>query len=147
MDLENLLAGLSTWRYEPISRGERMLFCFINKIKCDFVNEPFPLIEPFLEEGGIKLYSIPDIAAMKMHAICGRGKKKDFFDIYALLQKFEWNKMLDWFTLKYGASQLFFLMKSVSYFADADGDVDIRGLSPYTASWEEVKGTIITKCR
>lgn len=29
--------------------------------------------------------SIEDKAAMKMHTICGRGKKKDFFDIYALL--------------------------------------------------------------
>lgn len=66
-----------------MSQSERMLFCYLNKVKCDFVHEPFPLINPFLEERGVKFYSLEDIAAMKMHTICGRGKKKDFFDIYA----------------------------------------------------------------
>ena len=146
-DLENLLAGNTSWRYEPSGAGERMLFCFINGIKCDFVNEPFPLIESFLEVDGIKLYSIADIAAMKMHAICGRGKKKDFFDIYVLLQLYSWQQMLKWFELKYGSSQLFFLWKSITYFSDAEDEVDIRGLEPYSASWQEIKEKIIRECR
>ncbi len=146
-DVENLLAGNTEWQYEPVSRGERMLFCFIDKIKCDFVNEPFPLIEPFIEKDGIRLYSLKDITAMKMHTICGRGKKKDFFDLYVLLQLFEWKQMLKWFELKYGSSQLFFLWKSITYFVDADGDVDIRGITPYTATWEEIKEIITSQCR
>lgn len=147
LDVENVLAGDTTWLYEPIGRGERMLFCFINKIKCDFVNEPFPLLEPFFENDGIKLYSLKDIATMKMHTICGRGKKKDFFDIYVLLQLFDWKEMLKWFEQKYGSSQLFFLWKSITYFNDAEGDPDISGFAPYTATWQEVKKVIITTCR
>ena len=147
LDVENLLAGNTGWNYQPIGRGERMLFCLINQIKCDFVNEPFPLIQPFLEHDGVKLYSLKDIAAMKMRTICGRGKKKDFFDLYTLLHLFGWKEMLKWFELKYGASQLFFLWKSITYFVDADEDIDIRGFAPYTASWEEVKASIIKECR
>ena len=124
-----------------------MLFCYINKVKCDFVNEPFRLIEPFLETEGIKYYSLKDIAAMKMHAVCGRGKKKDFFDIYELLHLFSWKQMLEWFELKYGPSHLFFLRKSITYFSDADQDVDIRGIAPYAASWSEIKERIIMECR
>src|SRR5882724_10949904 len=56
-ELEIVLAGNQTWKYEPANRSERMLFCFLDKIKCDFVNEPFPLLEPFHEEDGILLYS------------------------------------------------------------------------------------------
>jgi len=146
-DLENLLAGIHSLQYEPVGRGERMLFCFINKIKCDFVNEPFPLIESLVEKEGIRLYSLKDIAAMKMHAICGRGKKKDFFDIYVLLHLFNWKQMLSWFEQKYGTSQLFFLWKSITYFADADEDVEIHGFPPYTASWAEIKKKLIAECR
>ena len=145
-DLENLLAGYTKWKYEPLSRSERMLFCNINSIKCDFVNEPFQLINPFIFEDGIKLYSVPDIAAMKLHTICGRGKKKDFFDVYSLLHKNNWKELVEWFNIKYGPSQLFFLMKSISYFVDADEDVEIRGLPPFTHSWAEIKRTIIEKC-
>ena len=146
-DLENLLAGNRMWNYEPIGTNQRMLFCNINHIKCDFVNEPFPIIKPFDLVDGIKLYSLQDIAAMKLHAICGRGKKKDFFDIYVLLKLFSWKEMLEWFELKYGQSQLFFLWKSISYFDDAESDVDIRGMKPYTATWDDIKSLIQQTCR
>ena len=71
-----------------------MLFSFINNIKCDFVHEAAALIQPFLQYDDINYFSIPDIAAMKMHTICGRGKRKDFFDIYCLLQLYTWQEML-----------------------------------------------------
>jgi predicted nucleotidyltransferase component of viral defense system len=145
-EIENSLAESSLWQYEPMSRSEHMLFCSINKIKCDFVYEPFPLINPFIETEGVKLYSVADITAMKMHTICGRGKKKDFFDIFSLLQIYDWQQMLEWFKKKYGDSQFFFLWKSITYFKDADEDVDVRAIAPYGASWKEVKETIIKKC-
>jgi hypothetical protein len=146
-ETENTLASSSSWHYEPMSQSERMLFCYLNKVKCDFVYEPFPLINPFLEENGVKFYSLADIAAMKMHTVCGRGKKKDFFDIYALLQLYDWKQMLEWFSQKYDKSQFFFLWKSITYFKDADNDVDIRGIDPFDVSWDQVKETIIKKCQ
>jgi predicted nucleotidyltransferase component of viral defense system len=146
-ELEIILTDSTTWKYEASGISERMLFCFLNRVKCDFVNEPFPLIEPFIEEEGILLYSLKDIAAMKLHTICGRGKKKDFFDVYVLMQLFGWKQLLKWFEQKYGGSQLFFLWKSIIYFSDAEDDVDIRGIAPYTVSWGEVKEYILKNCR
>lgn len=83
---------------------------------------------------------------MKLHTICGRGKKKDFFDIYALLELYTWEELLNWFRTKYDDSQLFFLQRSILYFEDAENDPDIIGLSPFLKSWEEIKKTIVTKC-
>lgn len=146
-ELEIMFAGKKEWKYEPLTRSNRMLFCNINEVKCDFVNEPFKLIEPFKTIDDIKFYSVPDIAAMKMHTICGRGLKKDFFDIYVLLEIFGWKKMLKWFEEKYGNSQLFFLWKSITYFEDAEEDMNIRGFTPYTKDWQEIKELIKKKCR
>lgn len=146
-ETEQILASHPGWKYEPFSMSERMLFCFLSSIKCDFVHEPFPFInQPRIEEG-LKLYSIPDIAAMKLHTVCGRGKKKDFFDIYALLNLYSWKDLLLWFETKYGTSQSFFLWKSITYFLDADEDPDIAGYPPYNVSWQEVKKVIQLNCR
>jgi predicted nucleotidyltransferase component of viral defense system len=124
-----------------------MLFAFINHIKCDFVQEPAKLLNPFIIHEGVKYFSVEDIAAMKMHAVCGRGKKKDFFDIYALIQTFGWQQMLLWFEQKYDSSQLYFLWRSITYFEDANEDADIVGIPPFTKNWEEIKTFISKECR
>jgi predicted nucleotidyltransferase component of viral defense system len=89
-ELEIILSSKKDWKFTPVSKNSRMLFCYINNIKCDFVQEPATLLKPFITEENIKYFSVEDIAAMKMHTICGRGKRKDFFDIYALLENYGW---------------------------------------------------------
>ena len=145
-EIEILLAGNPDIRFTYIGNNSRMLFCYINNIKCDFVQEPARLLQPFLKHEGVNYFHIQDIAAMKMHTVCGRGKKKDFFDIYALLQLYSWEQMLQWFGEKYGEDQFYFLWKSISYFIDADADPDIKGLAAYNKSWKEIKAYIIQHC-
>ncbi len=146
-DLESLLTEITKWDYEHISRFQRMLFCRINGVKCDFVIEPSPLINPHEIFEGVKFYSVADIAAMKMHTVCGRGKKKDFFDIYVLIELYGWKEMLKWFEQKYGKTQFFYLWKSITYFIDADEEPDPGSFPPYTKSWDEIKLFISKKCR
>jgi hypothetical protein len=78
-----------------------MLFGNINNIKCAFVHEPAKLLEPFIVAEGVIYFNVKDIAAMKLHTICGRGKKKDFFDVYAMLQLYSRETLIEWFTQKY----------------------------------------------
>ena len=124
-----------------------MLFCYINNIKCEFVNEPATLINPFLNIDKVHYFSVKDIAAMKLHTICGRGKKKVFFDIYALLQLFTWKDLLNFFKKKYSEDQLYFLWRIIMYFEDADQDRDVRGLKPFDKNREEIKAIILDTCR
>lgn len=145
-ELEIILAESEKFRFEYTGSNSRMLFGFINQVKCDFVNEPAVLINPFLLLDDVAYFSIADIAAMKLHAICGRGKKKDFIDIYALLQLYSWGKLLEWFTEKYGVSQLYYLQRSILYFEDAEEDPDPISFAPFTKNWKEMKEFIINTC-
>ncbi len=143
-ELEITLFADPSIHFQFISSNSRMLFCYINSIKCDFVNEPARLINPFLYEDKVRYFSIADIAAMKMHTVCGRGKKKDFFDIYALLKLYNWVDLINWFRKKYDDDQMYFFWRSILYFDDAEGDPDIKGISPFDKNWNEIKGLIIS---
>ena len=60
------------------------IFCFIDGIKVDIVQYPHSIIKKHETIDGIRLYSSPDIASMKLNAILGRGRKKDFWDLAEL---------------------------------------------------------------
>jgi predicted nucleotidyltransferase component of viral defense system len=138
-ELEIVLATNQNFSFEYKGSNSRMLFSSINNIKCDFVQEPSSLLDPFIVEDEIKYFSVKDIAAMKFHTICGRGKKKDFFDVYALLQLSNKDTLLNWFSEKYDATQLYFFWRSILYFDDAENDPDINGIPPFKKNWQEIK--------
>lgn len=58
---------------QTLKKSKHMLIIALNGIKVDFVNYAYPLINPIIKEGNIRLASIQDIAAMKLNAIAGRG--------------------------------------------------------------------------
>ncbi len=145
-EIETLFFKQKKMDVKLVGKNSIMLFAFINKIKCDFVEEPYPLINPFIPCEGINYYSVEDIAAMKLHTICGRGKRKDFFDVYVLLQKYSWQNLLQFFEQKYGASQFYALYRSIQYFVDAENDSLINGFPPYNVKWETVKKFILKTC-
>ena len=88
----------------------------------------------------VDLASLQDIAAMKLHAITGRGKKKDFIDLYFLLQHFSLEQIIEFYQKKYPQNSLFFVIKSLSYFNDAE--MDPMPTMFIDVSWEEMKSTI-----
>jgi predicted nucleotidyltransferase component of viral defense system len=143
--IASILEDIYDINYEYINSSKRMLFCNIKGIKCDFVHEPATLLHEFELKDGIKVFSIEDIAAMKLHTICGRGKKKDFFDIYTLLTKYEWATLEQFFIDKYDDTQLYFLYRSIRYFNDAEEDPDIISFEPFTNDWTVIKKYIINK--
>jgi predicted nucleotidyltransferase component of viral defense system len=146
LELETILSSDNDFTYRFIGKNSRMFFCYINDVKCDFVHEPATLLKPFLEIDKVLYFSVEDIAAMKMHTICGRGKRKDFFDVYALLDIYSWEELTALFKEKYNEDQFYILWKSIKYFIDADNDPIIRGFKPYDKNWEEIKKVILEKC-
>ena len=67
------------YKQQPTGFG---IFSFIDQIKVDIIHYPHPLIEAITEIEGIRMYSVADISAMKIQAILGRAKKKDFWDLF-----------------------------------------------------------------
>ena len=94
----------------------------INDIKVDFVNYYYPWLEKPIIENQLTLASKKDIAAMKLAAITGRGTKKDFIDLYFLLKDFSLSEMLCFYKDKYADGTEFLVLKSLTYFDDAEED-------------------------
>jgi hypothetical protein len=112
-------------------------------VEVDLLKFSYPLLKPVVIEGNIRMLSMEDIAAMKLSAIAGRGSKKDFYDIYYLLMKFDLKELLGFFRSKFPSTNTFQIVKSLTYFDDADVEPDPITFEP--VEWELVKRAITEK--
>ena len=69
----------------------------INHTKFSIFYYKYPLLEPTVSFENIQLASLPDIAAMKIHAIEDRGTRRDFVDVYFLAKKYTLEEMLEFY--------------------------------------------------
>ena len=94
-----------------------------------------------LKLDSIRLLSIDDIIPMKLSAIANRGVKKDFYDLYFLLEQRSLEEMLNLFQTKFSDINQFHIIKSLTYFEDAESNPNPHTLKDLT--WQEVKNKII----
>ena len=78
---------------------------------------------------------------MKLNAIAGRGSKKDFIDLYFLLKDFSMKEILDFYVQKYADGSEFMVVKSLTYFAEADAQPQPKMFQDF--DWEICKQKII----
>ena len=120
------------------------IFCYIDGVKVDIIRHPHPLIRPELLIEDLRMFSIEDISAMKVQAILGRGKKKDFWDIAELLQHFSIKDFIQFHKEKYSTQNLLITVpQAITYFADAEESEDPISLKMQT--WETVQDFIKKK--
>jgi hypothetical protein len=120
------------------------IFAYIKDIKTDIIHHPHLLIRPLEEVNGIRMFSTEDIIAMKVQAILGRGKKKDFWDIAELLQHYTVKDFITLHKEKYSTQHLLITVpQAITYFADAEDSEDPISLKGQT--WESVKQVIQKK--
>ncbi len=112
-----------------------------NVIKVDLIKYAYPLINPIQRMNNIRLLSIEDIIPMKLSAIAGRGSKRDFYDIFYLLRIYSLKQMFDLFEKKFPTVNTFYVVKSLTYFEDAELEANPQTIEP--VDWEEIKHTII----
>jgi hypothetical protein len=92
---------------------------FIDSVKVDFISHKYPLVNNIRNIESIKLYSIEDIAAMKLNVIAGNGtRSKDFIDLYFLLKEYSVQQLLNFYSAKYKTRNTFHVVKSMVYFDD-----------------------------
>jgi hypothetical protein len=91
----------------------------INGIKIDCITYSYPLVEPVHHEDGIRIFSMKDIAAMKLSAITDSGSRlKDFIDIAYLSTKYTLNEMLEAYSNKYKNTNEISPVKALIYYDD-----------------------------
>lgn len=138
-DKDALLESLSAEFDVSIeSQSPNMVITFIKGVKVDFVKMAYPILFPPLEIEGVRMLDMRDIAPMKLKAVVQRGSKKDFFDIYFLLQKMPLERLLELFKKKFTQHETFHVIKSLLYFDDAEQYPDPI-LFDEKITWEMVK--------
>jgi len=129
-----------TGKLNHISKSANINIYTINDIKVDIVNYNYPWLDPVFEDQSLRLAGLKDIAAMKLAAITGRGTKKDFIDLFFLLDFFSLKQMLDFYSEKYNDGSEAIVIKSLTYFGDADPEV--APLMYKHTDWENIKQEI-----
>ncbi len=109
----------------------------LNGVKIDILQYNEILIKPIIKYEGLRLASIEDIAAMKVRAIEDRGAKKDFYDLYSLLDQFSLSQILEFSKIKYAYKSPLFSLQCMMDFTEADAENDPKSL--IKISWNTVK--------
>lgn len=141
-DVTNLLNFLQE-DYPGLSVRNQMshaILAEIEKVKTDFVFQPSTMIDDPITTDSIKMATTRAIAAMKISAIIARGKKRNFTDLYCLLDHFSLEDMLNAFSQKYENTDRAIAMRSLFYFKDADNDLDPKCFFQF--NWEKIKKRI-----
>jgi predicted nucleotidyltransferase component of viral defense system len=136
IDLMDTLKPLSI-----ISQKKNILMLNVGGVKVDFVNYKYPLLENLVKENEIRMLSVNDIAAMKLAAIAGRGRKRDFYDIFFLLTKFNLRQLINFYNQKFEDGSELMVARSLTYFDDAEED-EGPILLGNEVDWNAVKQTI-----
>ena len=140
-DLRALFSAVGRTEKEGGTPDGRMAFLYVDGVKVDCVSyEIYRWLEPPVEEDGVRLAGIRDIAAMKINAVTNRGSRKDFVDVARLLDDFPLDEIFRWYREKYPEANPAFAMRSLSYFVDAETMPMPRMLIPF--DWEEAKDRI-----
>ncbi|MDC0358809.1 nucleotidyl transferase AbiEii/AbiGii toxin family protein [Oligoflexia bacterium] len=128
--------GVNASKLEP---AEGTLHCIIEGTKVSFLHYEYPLLQDTKRFEQIDLASLLDIALMKITAIASRGLKKDFVDLYFILQEISLQQMLKAFSEKYPIAKLdpYHYLRSLTYFDDAENDP--MPLMHVDCDWEGVK--------
>lgn len=84
---------------------DNTLLLDIDKIKVDVLAHQYQWQKPIETKEGIRLASLEDIGAMKLHAIFQNGTRiKDFIDVHFLLEHHPLKTYLDTYQNKYGGN-------------------------------------------
>lgn len=111
----------------------------LDGVRVSFLHYPYPLLDEQVLFAGVSVASLRDIALMKLSAIAGRGTRRDFMDLYVIcLSGLPLVDLMSQLSAKFGpGTNRYHILKSLTYFADADTDPDPILLRPI--DWPAVK--------
>ena len=137
-DLEAEVSGIS-----DAVLGTGAVYLEIADVHVSLIAYRYPLIKAELvtDPDLLPLAHRDDIAAMKLAAITARGTRKDFIDMWTLVSRHEsLEYYLRCFEAKFRHRDLGHVLRSLTYFNDAEGDPSLRLLTPL--DWDAVKADL-----
>lgn len=144
---EDLLSILNDCRLEftttLISTGT--LYLDVAGVQASFFAYRYPLLAPLIHPGDdlLPMAHPDDIVAMKLAAISSRGSRKDFIDLWFLVREgYAMDLCLELYRQKYESRDIGHVIRSLSYFEDADLEPQPRML--INVSWEEIRRDLMS---
>ena len=122
-------------------RSKNIYQCIIQNVKVDFVSVRDPFLNPVQIIEHIPFADTKDLIALKLNAVKGRGVKKDFWDLAKLLEVYSMKDLFQFYHDRYSYDDTFAVIRSVTYFADAENTIEPESLNGLT--WKKVKKVII----
>ncbi|MNE20173.1 hypothetical protein D3C80_1132810 [compost metagenome] len=110
----------------------------IGRVKVDILAHKYPWQEPVKTYEGIRLASLQDIGAMKLHAIFQNGTRiKDFVDMYFLLEHHALKIYLEAYQNKYNGNPVL-AAHSLLHHENIDREEKVKLLKGKENSWEKM---------
>ncbi len=149
-DPEDIYQELSQAGKIKITETKKGTFhALLDDVQVSWLHYPNPLLAPLIkakEIPGLNLASLTDIALMKWAAISYRGARKDFIDLYMILQQEnDLSLLLNLLSQKYPQAEInyYHMIKSLSHFEEAEREAPPRMRIPL--EWAIVKDYFLQK--
>ena len=139
-DEEALLASLLPLKnLSIIARAKQTLHLHLFDTKVSFLGYNYPVLFPFESFQNLAVADVLDIACMKLSALASRGTRRDFVDLYVIVQKHGLAPLLEQFERKFARINYnkVHILKSLVFFADAEKEPMPDMLLP--VSWEALR--------
>jgi hypothetical protein len=140
---ESILQEIQKLRLNPqVLQEERgALTTIIEGAKVSMFHYPYAFIDKIVNIKGAPVAGILDIASMKIIAISQRGAKRDFIDLYFILQDTPFWKIAQNMIERYGANRInpVLIGKSLVYFRDAENEPEPQYRRKEKPKWEAIK--------
>ncbi|MBI4180215.1 nucleotidyl transferase AbiEii/AbiGii toxin family protein [bacterium] len=140
VNARRILAEVGKLGLDPeieLARDDTFIVTFPGS-KFSLFRYPYPFIHTDVFEG-VKVAGVLDIASMKAAAISQRGAKRDFVDLYFILQNIPFGKIAETIKSRYGtALSTVAVGKSLVYFDDAEASPDPVYIGA-GVKWETIK--------
>jgi len=112
---------------EVIGVTDAALQVRLDRTPIDLVAYPYaPLESTSPGPAGFPVAGLLDLATMKLAAIARRGLRRDFWDLYEVIDRggIRIDAALDAYTRRFGKAEpdLYHVLRSLAYFADADAE-------------------------
>lgn len=107
----------------------------------DFVRYPYPPSEPLHLLAGVALAAPIDLAVMKLSAIARRGIRRDFWDLFALMQAgLDLRTATNAYQRRFGLREadLYHVLRALTYFEDAEREPTLPA-SMSVELWSEIR--------
>ena len=89
--------------------------------------------------------SVEDIGAMKIHAAVSRNAKKDYDDVYELLNVYKFADLIRFYSAMYPNHDVIFALKFMTDFSELENEEEPVSLKE--VSWPEITNKISTEIK